>query len=63
MSITSKTVIETAQRYVEAKIDLTKCQQDHFRQLCAKCKKYVGCKTYQEYVHAWVLLQEVIKEV
>jgi len=47
--------------YVDSKIELTKCMQKHFRQVCHNCRKYVGCSVYSNYTKAWFALQRIVE--
>ena len=49
-------------RYIDAKIAWTECKQEHFRQLCAWCRKYHTCDVYGRYVEAWIALQNTYKK-
>jgi len=44
--------------YIEAKKGLTKCMGEHFRQVCHNCNEYTNCLVYNEYVQAWMNLQD-----
>ena len=50
---------EAVRLYIEAKAALTKCMQNHFRQVCHNCKSYSRCGVYALYVAAWINLQKV----
>jgi len=52
---------EIVKQYIKAKVLLTECQQQHFKQLCHTCHEYAGCKVYGSYVLAWMNLQEASK--
>jgi hypothetical protein len=47
--------------YIQAKIDLTKCMQDKFKQVCHTCHHYARCKVYERYVEAWTRLQKSVQ--
>jgi len=48
--------------YIEAKKRLTSCMQNHFKQVCHTCKEYAKCSIYNEYVEAWMQLQNSYKD-
>jgi len=49
---------KAAKKYVRYRIELIKCRQNHFKQLCQRCIKWGTCKVYGNYVQAWIDLQE-----
>jgi hypothetical protein len=50
-------------KYVQAKIEMTKCQQKHFKQLCSRCGSFhYGCKVYDRYCAAWMRLERKVNE-
>jgi len=49
-----------ANKYIDAKITMTECMQQHFRQLCTKCREYGRCGVYRQYFHAWMELQKAV---
>jgi len=48
-------------RYIRAKIKMTECMQNHFRQVCHVCKSYSLCSIYSNYIDAWMKLQKAYK--
>jgi hypothetical protein len=51
---------EAAKWFVEAEIKKTKCMQKHFKQLCQRCREYMGCSVYLERFDAWKALERRI---
>jgi hypothetical protein len=52
---------EVVKEYIKAKVLLTECQQNHFKQLCQTCQRYTNCNIYNRYIVAWMDLQETSK--
>jgi len=53
-------LLTAAKRYRNARIEVTKCQQNHFRLTCVKCSEYIRCKRYEGWGNAWLDLQDAI---
>jgi len=52
---------EAVRVYIEAKVKLTLCMQEHFRQVCHPCREYARCLVYAGYVETWMNLQKAYK--
>ena len=54
---------EIAKQYVDAKIEMTKCKQKHFKQLCSRCGSFSrGCKVYDSYCASWMKLERKVED-
>ena len=59
--INTEKVTNLVVNYIDTKKRITRCKQEHFKQLCNRCKEYTKCKLYADYVDAWIKLQEIVK--
>ena len=57
------TLHEIAKQYVDAKIEMTKCKQKQFKQLCNRCGSFrYGCKVYDRYCASWMKLERRVND-